>query len=87
MVDGQPGVNGVNVTRLVMEVTDPEQDLVMTLNPSVVEQRVLVMIMRLNAATHSHVSKVCGLPLITINNQAFIRLSLFMISLQHVKKY
>ena len=60
MVDGQPGVNGVNVTRLVMEVTDPEQDLVMTLNPSVVEQRVLVMIMRLNAATHSHVNKVSG---------------------------
>ena len=60
MVDGLPGVNGVNVTKLVMEVTDPEQDVVVTLNPSVVELLVLVMIMRSNAATHSHVNKVSG---------------------------
>ena len=51
MVDGQPGVNGVNVTRLVMEVTDPEQDLVMTLNPSVVETTVQSWGMKLTVVT------------------------------------
>lgn len=58
MGDGLPGENGVSVTRPVEEVIDLGQEIVIVLNPNVVETLVLVMTTTLSVVTHRYVNQV-----------------------------
>jgi len=58
MENGQIGENGLNVTRLVAEVKNPEQEVAIILNPDVVEKLALVMIINFAVAMNRNVSQL-----------------------------